>query len=134
MASRTRRLGRSIALAGLVLGATFTTSIPTVSANSRDVIREGSCSRLTDWTLKLSPENGRIEVEGEVDSNRVGQTWSVVIKHNNVVVARTTRKTLAPSGSFEYRRVEANRSGPDRITAYSRNPVTGEVCSAAASF
>ena len=44
-------------------------------AGDRDVIREGACSGSSDWKLKLSPEDGGLEVEFEVDSNVIGQTW-----------------------------------------------------------
>ena len=46
---------------------------PAALANEDDVIREGSCTGAASWKLKLSPENGRIEVEFEVDQNRVGR-------------------------------------------------------------
>ena len=51
-------------------------------ANGGDVIRRGNCSGSSDWKLKLSPEDGRIEVEFEVDSNVAGQTWQVRITKN----------------------------------------------------
>ena len=50
--------------------ALFVIAVPAVaSAGDRDVIREGPCSGRSDWKLKLSPEDGRIEVEFEVDQN-----------------------------------------------------------------
>ena len=52
---------------GPVLGGTMAmTGIPAL-ANDADVITRGPCSGNSDWKLKASPENGRIEVEGEVD-------------------------------------------------------------------
>ncbi len=39
----------------------------------------------TDWKLKLSPENGRIEVEFEIDQNINGQIWNVRLKRNGNV-------------------------------------------------
>ena len=58
--------------------------------------------------LKLSEEDGRIEVEFEVDQNRNGVRWSVVLRRPTTVLVRTTRVTRAPSGSFELRRVVAD--------------------------
>jgi hypothetical protein len=131
---RLSRLRQNLIVAGVVASAILVTMVPSVAANSRDIIRTGSCTGASDWKLKLSPEDGRIEVEWEIDSNRTGQVWTVVLKHNGTEVARTARKTVAPSGSFEYRRVEPNRRGTDRFNAYARNRTTGEYCAGAAAF
>jgi hypothetical protein len=97
-------------------------------ANDDDVIRRGSCTGATDWKLKASPEDGRIEVEGEVDSNRNGQTWRWRIRHNSSLSARGTATTQPPSGSFEVRRVLVDAAGTDTIVFRARNPRTDEVC------
>lgn len=97
-------------------------------ANDADVIREGACSAASDWKLKLSPENGRIEVEFEVDQNVVGQTWTVVMHHNGTRIFRGDRVTLAASGSFEVRKVVNNLAGDDTVVARATNAKTGEVC------
>jgi hypothetical protein len=88
----------------------------------------------SDWKLKLSPENGRIEVEFEVDSNRVGQTWNVSMRHNGVLFFQGARVTQAPSGSFTVRRVVNNLAGDDRIVGRAVNARTGEVCRGVATF
>jgi hypothetical protein len=98
------------------------------AANDADVIREGSCSGASDWKLKLSPENGRIEIEFEVDQNVVGDVWTVVIKDNGIRVFRGERTTVAPSGELEVRRVVTNLAGSDFVVAKAVNTVTGEVC------
>ena len=97
-------------------------------ANEDDVERRGSCSRRSDWKLKLSPENGGLEVEFEVDQNVVGAKWKVVMKHDGYRFFRNRRTTKAPSGSFEVRRVINNKRGTDRVTAKARNVRSGEVC------
>ena len=109
-----------------VVGLTMAT-VPAV-ANDDDVIRRGSCSRAADWKLKASPEDSRIEVEGEVDSNRRGQTWRWRILHDGEVSARGTKTTRGPSGSFEVRRLLVDFRGDDVIGWRARNPNTGEVC------
>jgi len=101
-------------------------------AKDGDVIRRGSCSGSTDWKLKLSPEDGKIEVEYEVDSNRVGQTWAVRIVKNGNVIFRGTRTTKAPSGSFEVRVVTRNTAGDDVFRARATH--AGETCSGGATF
>jgi hypothetical protein len=120
------------ALAVLVL-ATLAAA-PTAQAKDEDVIRRGSCSGASTWKLKLSPEDGQIEVEFEVDQNVVGDVWRVRIRHNDELVFSGRRTTKAPSGSFEVRIVEPNLAGTDRFVARARNLSTDEVCRGAASF
>ncbi len=103
-------------------------------AGDRDVIREGACSGSSDWKLKLSPEDGGLEVEFEVDSNVIGQTWRVRLFHNDVRFFAGTRTTVGPSGSFELRRVTDNKAGTDSFRARAANPATGEVCVGRASI
>jgi hypothetical protein len=107
---------------------------PPVAANEDDVIRRGSCGGRSDWKLKLSPENGRIEVEFEVDQNKVGRRWRVVLKRDGNRFFRGVRKTTARSGSFELRRVVNNGPGPDRVVARARALRGGERCKGAAVF
>jgi hypothetical protein len=128
---RSRRLGLVAGLAVLVL-----TVLPAGAATAKDgdVIRTGSCSGRSDWKLKLSPEDGRIEVEFEVDQNRVGRTWNVKLKRDGSVFWRGQRTTRAPSGSFEVRRVISDRAGRDTIIARAKNPNSGEVCRGSATF
>jgi hypothetical protein len=77
--SKTLRLGLTGALVAMLLAGA-----PAAGANDGDIIRQGSCSGATDWKLKLSPENGCIEVEFEVDQNKVGRRWTVALKRNGV--------------------------------------------------
>ena len=123
---------RAAALA-LVTTATLLPAA-TASANDADVITRGSCSGASDWKLKASPEDGRIEVECEVDSNKVGQTWRWRIRHDGSLSDKGTKKTVAPSGSFEVRRVLVDVSGDDRIVFKARNPNSDEVCRGALTF
>lgn len=116
-----------VALLGLSL---FPAGIAT--AREDDVIRNGGCSRSSTWKLKLSPENGRTEVEFEVDQNRNGETWRVVLRRNGERFFAGTRTTVAPSGSFELRRVVPQSSGD--FVARARNPRTEEVCRGTASI
>ena len=107
---------------------------PTAGAKDGDVRVAGTCSKASTSKLKLSREDGgRIEVEFEVDQNRVGRTWSVVLRHNGVVVRRLVKVTRAPSGSFEARALLGDRAGADRIAA-SATSRTGELCRASASL
>src|ERR1051325_4200862 len=76
-----------------------------------EVRREGACSASSDWKLKVKPDNGRLELEFEVDSNVVGQTWNVKLFQNGDRIFRGTRTTQAPSGSFEVRRITDDTAG-----------------------
>jgi hypothetical protein len=116
-------------VATAVLGAMLVggSAVPTL-AKDGDVIRRGACTRASDWKLKLSEEDGRIEVEYEVDQNRVGDTWRVRIRHDGDLVFSGRRTTRAPSGSFEVRILQRNRSGDDVFRARAVNLRTGEVC------
>jgi hypothetical protein len=124
------RISVATLLATAMIGAT-----PAL-ANDADVIREGNCSGASDWKLKLSPENGRIEVEFEVDQNRSGQEWRVRIFKEGTRIFSGVRTTQPPSGSFEVRVVTGNTTGTDSFTARARNLSSDEVCrgSATASF
>jgi hypothetical protein len=129
------RVSRVTALITSVLVATTLVAAPlTTSAKDGDVIRRGSCSMSSDWKLKLSPENGRIEVEFEVDQNRNGQRWFVKLKRNGKLFWRGSRLTQPPSGSFEVRKLTRNGAGTERIVARARNARTGEVCRGVARF
>jgi hypothetical protein len=121
---RTTRL-----LAGTAAAATLlaTAAVP-AQANDGDVIRRGSCSETADWKLKVGPEDGRLEVEGEVDSNRVGQRWRWQIRHNGNVSARGRAVTTARSGSFDVERRVVNAPGVDRIAWRAVNRATGQTC------
>lgn len=122
-------------LATLAAGSVIALTVPSVaSAKDGDIRASGTCSGRSTSKIKLSPENGSIETEFEVDQNRNGQTWNVTISDNGVVVVRTTAVTKAPSGSFTVRRLLTNRASADNITARATNPATGESCTARATF
>ena len=91
---------------------------------------QGVCSGASSSTLKAKPDNGRLELEFQVDSNKAGQKWNVRLFDNGTRFFAGTRTTMAPSGSFEVRQLTANRAGADHIVARATNPATGEVCRA----
>ena len=105
---------------------------PPAAAGGPEVIREGACSGRSDWKLKLKEDNGRIEVEFEVDQNVVGRLWRVRIRQDGVLVFSGRRRTQAPSGSFEVRLLERNTAGTDRFVARARSLAGGETCRAGA--
>ena len=114
-----------------VLGAALVLAAA-AAAKDGDVLRAGTCTQASSSKLKLSPEDGGIEVELEVDQNRNGVRWSVVLTRNGGAAGRTVRVTRGPSGSFEVRFVTRNGAGADRFVA--RAARVGERCVARASF
>jgi hypothetical protein len=122
---RLLRIVASTALAGTLLGGLLAGP---AAAKDGDVLRRGACSGRSDWKLKLSDENGRIEVQFEVDQNRVGDVWRVRIRHDGDLAFAGRRTTRAPSGSFEVRILQRDRAGDDAFRARAVNPRTGETC------
>ena len=123
-------------LTGSLVLAGVMAVVPLTSAQAKDgdVIRTGSCSGSADWKLKASPENGRIEVEGEIDSNKNGQTWKWKMIHNGSRSGSGTKTTKGPSGSFEVRRVMVNAKGTDKIVFKARHLGSGQRCRGVVRF
>ena len=121
-------LARGAAATLLIAAALPVVGAGTAQASSSDVVRRGSCSASTDWKIKAKPDDGRIEVESEIDSNRTGQTWSWVLRRNGAVAATGQSVTRSPSGSFEVSRRTANAPGADAFSFRAVNARTGEVC------
>jgi hypothetical protein len=125
---------RLIAGVGAVLALTVSMSSTPAVAKDGDVVRSGACSGSTHWKLKASEEDGRIEVEGEIDSNKVGQLWRWRLRHDGSISARGKARTQAPSGSFERRRVVVDMKGTDTLTFVARHRRSGEVCRGTMKF
>jgi hypothetical protein len=125
---------RTIAGAGaaLALSITLVGGLPAVAKDG--VVRNGSCSGAGVTKVKAGHDDGRIEVEGEVDTNRNGQNWRWRIVHDGKVAARGSARTHAPSGSFSVERRVANHKGKDRIVFRAVRPATGQVCRAVVNF
>ena len=96
--------------------------------HDREVRRAGHCTAATVWKVKAKHDDGRIELEWEVDSNHAGQTWRVRVRDNGdrVVAARAT--TGGASGSYSVERRIANKSGGDSLVARARNLRSGQTC------
>lgn len=125
----TRALGAVLVTVALVGAGTSP-----ADARGREVRSSGHCSAHSTWKLKAKADDGRLEVELEVDSNRVGQVWSVRLADNGTRFFRGHRTTKAPSGSFSVEKRPANRAGKDRITAVAKNSRSGERCSGVVVF
>lgn len=113
-------------LAAVLVPLAAVGSAPAAHAGDDEEIRRGSCSGATDWKIKAKTDDGRIEVEAEIDSNVDGQQWRWVLRHNGSVSARGTSRTQPPSGSFDVERKTVNAPGADRYRFRATH--AGEVC------
>ena len=125
-------------LAAVLATATLATSMvaaaPAQAGSDDEKIREGSCTGGTDWKLKAKSDDGRIELEGEIDSNRAGQSWTWRIRHNGTLSAGGTSVTRGPSGSFEVERRMADLAGTDLFVLRGVNRASGERCRGTITF
>ena len=125
----------ALTLSAAALGLSALAASPAVASGDDDAVqRSGSCSAGTEWKIKAKADDGRIEVEAEIDSNKVGQSWSWKFKDNGAVFATGTSTTTGPSGSFEVERKPANQAGTDSFVFRAVNPKSGEVCRATVSW
>jgi hypothetical protein len=123
---------RPIIIGGAV--AIIASLAPIAFASDDEVRASGKCTRASSAKIKIKPDDGRLEVEFEVDQNKSGQRWRVKLKDNSEVVFRGRATTRGPSGSFSIERRIPDRSGSDSVKGVARNKSTDERCSAAATF
>jgi hypothetical protein len=122
-----------IALAALALttlaAPLAVTSAAHASHGGGDAVRtHGGCDGSPTWKLKAKPDDGRIEVEAEVDSNRAGQVWDWTLKHNGSISSRGHGTTAGASGSFSVQRRMTNLAGTDHFVFRAERRSTGQVC------
>jgi hypothetical protein len=123
-----------IAVPLLVLVATSLALTSPAGAKRRPELRvTGTCTGQATSKLQVSREQRRLELQLEVDANRAGQRWRVVVRRNGRIVARALRRTKPPSGSFELRRLLNDAAGPDRLLVQARRLGTAERCRVAAT-
>ena len=127
--SSTKTIPAALAVACLTASLSAGLAAPAASASNDDddrVIRTGSCSGSADWKLKVKTDDGRLEVEGEIDSDVAGQRWRWTLRHNGSVSDRGAATTTARSGSFEVERRVVDLAGTDTLTF--RAVHDGQVC------
>ena len=116
--SRTRLLMTSAAITiGLTAPLLVTATPAFASGGGGGVSSSGACTNGGHFELKAKHDDGKIEMEYQVDSNRAGQEWAVRITDNGAVVVSRHATTAGRSGSFTIRKVIADRPGPDKIHA-----------------
>ncbi|MGC4111931.1 MAG: hypothetical protein QM747_16250 [Nocardioides sp.] len=120
-----RRLLTVVALLGLAVPSALAGSAQ-ASHGGDDVRTSGSCGSGTHWKLKAKHDDGRIEVEAEIDSNTSGQKWHWTLKHNGSVSSHGSKRTSGRSGSFEVGRRMSDLSGLDHFVLRATHG--GTVC------
>jgi hypothetical protein len=117
---RTRLLITAAAITvGLAAPPLVATAPAFASGGGHGVSSKGACTNGGHFKLKAKHDDGRIEMEYEVDSNRAGQVWAVRITDNGAVVVKRLATTAGRSGSFTIRKRIADRTGPDKIRAHA---------------
>ncbi|WP_439939083.1 hypothetical protein ACS3YM_05560 [Nocardia sp. N13] len=116
-ASTGRAIAAALTLSALSLGLVGAGATSASASDDDDdrVLVTGRCSAGAEWKLKVKPDDGRLEVEGEIDSNVAGQRWRWTLRHNGSVSDRGVGTTTARSGSFEVERKVVDLAGTDRI-------------------
>ena len=128
-------MSRSLIPLTVLLFAAALLAVPAALAKGghhRGVTVRGTCTQQSTSKLKVARDDRGIEVEFQVDQNRNGVPWKVTLRRNGVRVASLRARTHAPSGSFEVRRLIADRPGADRITARAIR-ASGELCTASSA-
>ena len=126
MKSRTALAALSLSTLALPLAAM---APATASHGVSPAVRShGGCGGPAVWDLKAKPDNGRIEFQAEVDSNRVGQVWDWTITHNGSTSAKGSSVTHGASGSFTVQRRMSNKAGTDHFVFRAERRATGDVC------
>ena len=126
------RLAFAVATAFAATALVATPAPAFAKGGGAGVIRASSACSTGIIKLKAKHDDGRIEVEVEVDTNRRGQVWSLTLQDNGATVWRGSRTTMAPSGSFSVGRHIANQAGTDVITVRATRGST--VCSTRVSL
>jgi hypothetical protein len=115
---RTRLLITTAAITFTVTAPLLAAATPAFASGGGGVSASGTCANGGHFKLKAKHDDGRIEMEYQVDS-RAGQAWAVRITDNGKGIVARHVTTAGPSGSFTIRKVIANRPGLDTIHAHA---------------
>ena len=125
---------RPILAAAVLTASAGTVLAATPASAGTEVITTGGCSGSADWKMKAKARDGRIEFEGEVDSNHSGQVWRWKIKHNGTVSATGRATTAGRSGSFSINRRLVDLAGTDHLVFRAVDTNSGQVCRGTLDF
>ena len=125
---KTRTALAALTLSTLALPLAAMAPATASHAGGGAVRSHGGCGGAAVWKLKAKPDNGRIELEAEVDSNRSGQVWDWTIKHDGKTSAKGSSTTHGVSGSFTVQRRMSDNAGTDHFVFRAERRATGDVC------
>jgi hypothetical protein len=89
-------------------------------ARDDDVRREGTCTGRSETSLRLRADDGRIEVELEIEASRPGSRWSVILLHERRIVFRGALR--ARDDSVRLRKTVPDWFGSDTVVARATGP------------
>lgn len=116
---------QAIALtAGATLLAAPTAVLTASPAQAAD--REFRCGG-AEVDFEVSRDDGRFEVEVDVDEARAGSRWRVVLRHNGKRFHNRVHR--ATGGDFEVERERRNTRGKDRFKLRIKRVGSGKACS-----
>ncbi len=106
-------------------------ALPLATASSASAVeKRGGCSQgKAHYEFDVEKDDGRFEVDFEVDSNVRGQTWRLTLHHDGKRVFRDVRTTNR-EGEVGFERNRPNTAGRDAFRAKAVNLGNGEVCTA----
>lgn len=92
-----------------------------------DVRRAAKCTGSSHATLRLRPDDDTIRVELEIDTDRGGSRWVVIILHERRIAFRGALQTGRGSGSLKLRRNVPDWFGADDVVVRATGP-RAEMC------
>jgi len=93
----------------------------------------GTCGKGATSKIRLRAREDGIRVQFEVDHNRPGASWRVVLVQDRRVVWRGRARTQGAGASFEVERRLRDLPGADRVTGRAWGP-GGLTCAASATL
>lgn len=129
------RLLRTIPVAALLLlaFAPGATQARDGGGDRPQVLAPGACGHGARSWLRLRGRDSAIAMDFEVDENRAGRRWKIVVVHERRVAWRGWGRTHAPSGSFSLEQRVADWPGPDQVMVRAVGP-RGITCQATATL
>ena len=122
-------LTASAAVASICLALVLAAPATALARGEKDARVSGTCGKGAASQLRLKADDGEIEVELEVKSNRSGERWRVTLVHERRVVWRGQARTRSGSRSFRIRRSIPDFDGVDEVSARASGP-GGKTCHA----
>ena len=94
--------------------------------------RTGTCTRTSETTLRLRAHDGTIRVELEIEGDRAGSRWTVILLHERRIAFRGTLRAR-DGGSVKLRRTLPDWPGSDTVVARAAGPQR-ETCRVSAAL